>query len=81
MKKTVRVILVACLLAICAGCQSRTNFGRCIGAFDDRRPELEYRLSIRNTVLAAVFVETIFVPVLVVANQTLCPVGRKSERE
>lgn len=73
-----KLIIVACLLAL-AGCETRTDYGECKGAFDQRSPQLEYKLSIRNTVLGVVFFETIFVPVIVVANDAVCPVGPASK--
>lgn len=70
-----RYIALLTLAALLSGCTSKTEFGECIGAFDDKKPGLEYKLSVWNTVLAVIFVETIVVPVVVVANQARCPVG------
>ena len=75
MKTYLAAALAACLLL--TGCQSKTDLGECIGAFDDGEPGLQYKLSIRNTVLGAIFVETVFVPVIVVATEARCPVARK----
>jgi hypothetical protein len=73
-----RMILTVALAAmLVSGCRSRTQYGDCIGVADDPDPKLVYRMSTRNVVLACLFVETIFVPVLVVAQSFKCPVGRK----
>lgn len=75
MKLSIIIVLAAAVLL--TGCQKRTPYGECVGAFDDRQPHLEYKLSTRNTVLGIIFIETVFVPVIVVANETVCPVARK----
>ena len=74
MKKAIAIIIIAILFT---GCTSKTEFGECIGVLQDKKPELEYKLSVWNTILAVVFSETIIVPVLVVANEHSCPVGKK----
>jgi hypothetical protein len=70
-----KVIALLALAALLSGCTSKNEFGECIGAFDDKKPGVEYKLSVWNTVLAVIFVETIVVPVVVVANQARCPIG------
>jgi hypothetical protein len=72
-----KMIVALMILAALAGCTDKTPFGECIGAFDDKKPELEYKLSVKNVVLATIFFETAFVPVIVIAEQTHCPVGAK----
>lgn len=72
-----RRLLFAFLLLI-SGCTTSTEYGPCIGAFDDRNPKLEYKVSILNTFLAILFIETIIVPIWVIVDETLCPVGKKS---
>lgn len=72
-----KAITAALMLALLAGCTERTDFGECIGAFDEKKPDLEYKLSAKNVGLAVLFSETIVVPVVVVADQTHCPIGRK----
>lgn len=74
--KRVTILLAALMLA---GCTTKTPYGDCIGAFDDAKPGVQYRLSVRNTILAVVFVETVFVPVLVVANEARCPIGKAAQ--
>lgn len=74
--RTMICILVAALLA---GCTTRTEFGECVGIADDRDPALVYKLSVWNTVLAVVLFETIFVPIVVLANEISCPVAVKKK--
>lgn len=76
MKNLISIIAIAALLA---GCTSQTAYGPCIGVLDDKNPELEYKLSVNNTVMAVLFSSTVFVPILVVANQHSCPVGVKGD--
>ena len=72
--------LVICItLLFCVSCTSQTEYGSCIGIADDRKPNLEYKLSIKNAVLGIVFLETIIVPVWVLADETYCPVGVKEQ--
>lgn len=77
MKKLVLIVLIAFIALLSAGCTSRTDFGECIGAFEDKDPTLNYKLSVWNTAMAVIFVETIVVPVVVVANEAICPESRK----
>lgn len=70
-----KAITAALLLALLAGCTTRTEHGECIGAFDDKKPGVEYKLSGWNLFLAIVFSETIVVPVVVVADEFRCPVA------
>jgi len=75
-KNVVACIMLVAVLGLC-GCESKTEYGPCIGIVDERNPNLEYRLSIQNTVIGVICSETIFVPVIVLANETFCPVGVK----
>lgn len=72
--KRLTILLVALMLT---GCTTKTQYGECIGAFDNKKPDLEYKLSALNLALAVIFSETIVVPVVVVADETRCPVGKK----
>ncbi len=65
--------LLICLALV--GCTSSTQYGQCIGAFDDAKPDLSYRVSAWNVVLAIVFSETIIVPAYVVLEEARCPTG------
>lgn len=70
-----RAAAVVMLLASLAGCVSSTEFGPCVGAFDDQNPALLYKLSARNLTLGVVFFEMIAPPILVVTGETFCPVA------
>ena len=72
-----KFFIAALIVLTLAGCTSETQFGPCIGAFDDKNPALTYKLSIWNTFLGILFSETIIVPVVVIANETHCPNGVK----
>jgi hypothetical protein len=65
--------LLLLLVMFMSACESSNSYGECIGAFDDPAPGTHYKLSVKNTVLAVIFFETVFVPVIVVANETRCP--------
>ncbi len=73
-------MLRAMALSLCiliSGCTTNTPFGPCIGAFDDRDPHLIYKPSGWNIALGIVFIETVFVPVIVLIDETQCPIGHK----
>lgn len=72
--------LAALVLAavFAAGCTSETEFGRCIGVNEERDPHLTYKVDTGNVVVGIIFVETIFVPVIVALDELYCPVGRKA---
>lgn len=72
-----KIILCAAIAIIAAGCTTKTEYGECIGVLQDKKPDLEYKLSGWNTFLAIVFSETIVVPIVVVADEFQCPVGKK----
>jgi hypothetical protein len=74
MKKLFAALLLATTLA---GCDSKTEFGPCIGAFDDPNPKLEYKVSGWNIAMGVIFFETIVAPIVVIVDETRCPVGRK----
>lgn len=76
MKKVLSILMLVATLFM-AGCASETEFGPCVGAFDDRNPNLHYELSIRNVVIGVFFSETIVVPVVVIATETVCPTGKR----
>ncbi len=65
------------MLAMLAGCTSSTQFGDCVGVDTPQKPDREYKLSVLNTVIGIVFVETIIVPIIVLKDQTYCPVAVK----
>ena len=72
-----RLLLIALAALFLVGCTTRTQYGECIGLGDDRNPELHYKVSVWNAFLGIVFVETVIVPVIVLVDETFCPVGKK----
>lgn len=73
MKKLIAAIV---LLSMVTGCTSSTALGPCVGIGVRQDPSLIYQPSAWNLFLAIVFIETIIVPVIVLANETSCPVAR-----
>jgi len=76
MKKRLVPLVLALLLSACV---SSTPYGDCVGAFDqaEMKPDLKYKVSTRNVVMAVVFSEMIVPPIIVILNETHCPVGKK----
>jgi hypothetical protein len=64
------------MIALC-GCVSKTEFGECIGITDDKNPQLVYKVSARNVVIGIIFFEVIVPPVVVLVDETYCPVAAK----
>jgi hypothetical protein len=79
--KTITAILLVFSLLFSIACTSETPHGQCIGAFDDGDPKLIYKADAWNIVLGVIFIETIIVPVLVVATQIKCPVAERKSKE
>lgn len=71
MKKLIAAIVLLSMM----GCTTRTEFGECIGLGETPNPTLHYKLSAWNVALGIVFIETIFVPIVVAVDDTYCPVG------
>ena len=69
--------LLTLFIAGLPGCTGHTEYGECIGAFDDNDPHLVYAASGWNIFLAIVFSETILVPAIVVISEVKCPRGTK----
>lgn len=76
--KKLFILFMLCLFSFSA-CTSSTEYGECIGAFDDGDPSLVYSTSAFNIFLGVVFIETIIVPVIVLASETKCPVAFKKK--
>ena len=76
MKNYATAAILALTLTLSA-CTTHTEFGPCIGAFDDRDPKLTYKMSAWNVFLSVFFIQTIIVPVLVVTDNARCPVAPK----
>ena len=60
------------------GCKSETQFGQCVGFDnDDHKPNLVYKISIRNAIVSIIFAQTIIVPVIWAFDYAYCPVEKK----
>lgn len=73
MKKLITFFLA---IAFLSSCTSSTKYGECVGINDAKNPKLIYRYDTTNIVLAIVFWETLFVPLVVVLNELQCPVDK-----
>ena len=71
-----KILLAILALVVLSSCTDKTEFGPCIGAFDDKRPDLVYKASANNIFWGIVGWEIIAPPVIVLLEQTYCPVGR-----
>lgn len=76
---TALAVLATTLLA---GCVDEVKLGDgktypCVGAFEKQNPKLEYNLSKRNLIVGVIFFEIAIPPVVVLVDQTFCPVGVK----
>jgi len=68
------VFVPVVLLALTA-CETRTEYGKCVGLGERQDPKLEYKLSSRNITLGVIFIELIAPPIIVVTDETFCPTG------
>lgn len=76
MRKTY-IVLLFTILSLLSGCISRTKYGSCYGLIGTKEPNLEYKLSVYNVVIAVLFSETIVIPGIVLAAEIYCPIGLK----
>lgn len=75
-----QVLLILAVMVL-AGCTSRTEYGNCVGIYDaERDPTLRYKIDAWNVAMAVIFVETVIAPIIVVLDETYCPVGRKDTK-
>lgn len=49
----------------------------CIGAFDDPDPRYVYKANVKNIILAVIFVEMIIPTIVVILDETRCPVSER----
>ncbi len=70
-------LFIVAVLIVLAGCTSSNEFGKCIGIGDERKPNLEYKISGWNVAMGIIFFEVIIPPILVLTDETFCPVGKK----
>ena len=79
MKKLFTIATIALLLTSCSG---SNRHGECVGLDNaDRLPNLEYRLSARNTIWSVIGIETIIAPVLWATDYAYCPIGPKGSKK
>lgn len=64
------------IVFILTACTSKTEFGRCVGIWDEQEPTLIYKPSVRNLFWGIVGLEIIYPPLDVAINKFYCPVGR-----
>ena len=74
-KNKMKHLLAFIVLFVLAGCESRTDYGSCVGLGEKQNPKLHYKLSSQNIVVAVIFFELIAPPIVVVSDETFCPTG------
>lgn len=72
-----KLLILSTILIALSSCTSKTEFGPCIGAFEDKNPAKVYHVSTWNVILAIVFSEMLLPPIFVILDETNCPVGDK----
>lgn len=72
-----RLLAVTALAAMLTGCTMDNEYGACKGFANEseKDPNLKYEVKTMNIVLAVIFSETIFWPVLTGAFWVWCPTG------
>lgn len=77
-KAMVVTIMMVAMLAL-SGCQYDNRHGECVGLMQEdlKVQDMSYNYSVRNIVLAVVFSQTIFVPIIVALTALQCPTGPK----
>lgn len=65
------------LLFSLSACTSSTKYGRCVGLNQAENPIYKYEYNGWNIGLAIVFAELVAPPIIVVLNESKCPVGKK----
>ena len=75
--KSFMMFAAVAAIVLLSGCESRTNYGTCVGIGDHQQKNLEYRISPRNIVVGVVFFELVAPPVIVLFDETYCPIGNK----
>ena len=69
------ILAAVAAVVLLSGCESRTNYGSCVGVGDHQQKNLEYKLSARNLIVGVVFFELVAPPIIVLVNETYCPIG------
>jgi len=70
-------LLLLITLMFTVSCTESTKHGECIGFDDEKDETLVYEISVSNAIIAAIFVETIIVPIVWGLDVAYCPVGEK----
>lgn len=73
--KKIGLVLAGLALVALAGCESRTDYGSCVGIGQHQNPKLDYQLSVRNLIIGIITFELIVPPIIVVSEEMVCPVG------
>ena len=73
MNKLLTAVVLSCIFL--TGCETRTEYGECVGLGEDQNPTLHYKVSAQNVVVGILFSEMIAPPAVVLLSETYCPVG------
>lgn len=76
MKNMILLVLLVFSLVM-SGCDTRTQYGECIGVLEDPDPSLVYSYDYGNILIGAIFSETLVVPAIVIADCYKCPTSKK----
>ena len=81
MKRLTALLLGTALLTTAPACKGETQHGECLGFDDDedRDPNLNYDISVRNAVWSVLGFETVIAPILFFTDYAYCPESRKTE--
>lgn len=76
--KKLMFVAVLCLALSLSGCTQHTELGECYGLLTTHKakPDLVYEYDIGNIIIAALFSETVIVPIIVGADLIKCPVAK-----
>jgi hypothetical protein len=72
-----RILAICAIALLLAGCENSTALGPCVGAGEDQKPNLSYKISGWNLAMGIIFFELIVPPILVVTDELYCPIGTK----
>ncbi len=69
-------IIVFILIISLTACESSTSYGDCIDVQrNEAKSNLHYKISTQNVIVSVIFIETLWVPIYVLLEETYCPVG------
>lgn len=72
-----RILAALIICVLVSGCTSKTEFGDCVGAFEDKDPAKTYKVDVGNVIVGIIFFELIAPPLYVIFDETHCPVALK----